>query len=213
MAERVMLDPSLFTSFRTLRIIRTAIEAGELENAFVPASFLAALQRSAFSEHALAYFGASRNEIRDLRNIPQFLPELFSLAQHEASPVQPTTEFQRELLALARDFDIFQILNEEWAFLNSESWIAARTKRSFASFIRAGAVGVEAGRKVFNKTLAKTLKVSPENVPTLLSPKQKVRAAMKWIAVGGSSASALLHNPLSGVLVNAALGYFLLFDP
>ena len=36
---------------------------------------------------------------------------------------------------------------------------------------------------------------------------------MKWVAVGGGSASALLHNPISGVLVNAALGYFIFFDP
>src|ERR1700745_197310 len=102
MAERVMLDPSLFTSFRTLRIIRTAVESGELENVLVPASFLSALQRGTFSERALMYFGAFRNSIADLRNITGFLPEL--LPRHEASEVEPTTEFQRELLAIAKDY-------------------------------------------------------------------------------------------------------------
>ena len=165
MAERVMLDPSLFTSFRTLRVIRAAVNSGELENVLVPASFLSALQRGTFSERALMYFGASRNAIADLRNIPGFLPELLSLPRHEASAVQPTTEFQRELYAIAGDYDIFQILNEEWTFLNSESWITARTRRSFGSFIRAGAIGIEArAEKIFNEIIARTLKLSPENV-------------------------------------------------
>ena len=193
MAERVMLDPSLFTSFRTLRVIRAAVNSGELENVLVPASFLSALQRGMFSERALMYFGASRNAMADLRNIPGFLPELLSLPRHEASAVQPTTEFQRELYAIAENYDIFQSFNEEWTFLNSESWITARTRRSFGSFIRAGAIGIEAGRKIFNEIIARTLKLSPENLPSVFTSKQKVRAAMKWVAVGGGSASVLLQ--------------------
>ncbi len=104
------------------------------------------------------------------------------------------------------------VLMEEWEFLTSESWIASRLKRSFSAFLRAGTAAIELGGRGFDSLAAKTLKLPQFEIPKALKPRQRLRAASKWIAVGGSSAAALVH-PLPAVLLSATTGLFLLFDP
>jgi hypothetical protein len=162
MPGRLMLDPSLFTSFRTLGLIRAAIDSGELRDVVLPASFLSALERGALSEKTLAYFGASKKEIHDLGNLQRHLPKTLPFAPYAAAAEEKLSEeFQKGLMTVAKDRDILEILNEEWSFLNSQSWIAARTRKSFSAFVKSGAVAVEAGKRVFDKALLRTLKVSP----------------------------------------------------
>jgi hypothetical protein len=208
-----MLDPSLFLSFRSLRRVRAALNAGELNNVVVPKSFVSAVRRGTFLEVGLKYFGASREEIEDLRSVTSFMEEVERFPVYEPFGENVVgSDFRGELERAVHDDDILAVLAEEWSFLNSESWLVSRTRKPFSAFIRAGAIAVEGGRELFDRAVMKTLKMSPEKVPSGLTRGQRLRATAKWIAVGGTSAASLLH-PLSGVVVVATTGYFLLFDP
>jgi len=208
-----MLDPSLFLSFRTLRLIREAFDAGELKGALVPRSFVSSVQQGTFLRSGLRYFGASQKEIAELRNVGSFIGELERYKRYEP-PAEGLVsgDMREELETLAPDLDVFEILSEEWLFLNSQSWLASRTRKAFSTFVRAGALAAEGGRKLFDEVAMRTLKLSPEIVPFGLTRGHRLRAASKWIAVGGASAVSLLPTG-SGVLAGAAIGYFLLFDP
>jgi hypothetical protein len=201
MATPLMLDPSLFLSFRTLRLIRAAFDAGELKDAVVPGSFVSAVQKESFRETGLAYFGASRKEISDLRNIRSIMETLELFPSYELPTEDAArSELRNQLARVTPSPEIFEILNEEWLFLNSQSWFASRTRKPLSTFIRAGAVAVEGGRKLFDEVTMRMLKISPESVPLGLTRGQRLRAAAKWLAVGGISSTTFLH-PLSGALV------------
>jgi hypothetical protein len=45
-----------------------------------------------------------------------------------------------------------------------------------------------------------------------LTPSNRVRAAAKWIAVGGPTILGVVQ-PILGAVASATSGYFLLFDP
>lgn len=208
-----MLDPSLFLSIRSLNRIRAALDRGELSNVFVPKSFVSALDDEFFMDDGLKYFGAPRNEIEDLRYGKSFLTEAKRFPAFEPTGQDLVgADFRITLRRTERNRLISAILQEEWLFLNSRSWLVSRTRKSFSAFIRAGAVAVEGGRELFDTAVMRTLKISPETVPSGLTKGQRLRAATKWIAVGGASGASLLRS-LSGVVVGAATGYFLLFDP
>jgi hypothetical protein len=107
MSGPLMLDPSLFTSFRTLRVIHAALISGELRDVVLPDSFSAALERGTFAENGLAYFGASRREIDDLRNLQAYLPEILSIPRYRrAADEKPSASFQRALTVRLKEHGI-----------------------------------------------------------------------------------------------------------
>jgi len=114
-------------------------------------------------------------------------------------------------LIRTRDRIIRDILLEEWSFLVGQSWVAARTKKTFTAFRRAGAVVVDFSGQKFDGIVARTLRHDRLPVPTTLTHLDRVRAAAKWIAVGGSPVAGFM-DPIIAVVASAGAGVFLLFD-
>jgi len=191
-APLLMLDPSLFLSFRSLRRVSAALDAGDLTNVVVPKSFVSALDSELSMDAGLRYFGAPRKELEDLRYGRSFLTEVKRLPVFEPTGrdvVGP--DFRTTLGKTEQNRHILAILEEEWFFLNSQSWLASRTRKAFSAFIRAGAVAIEGGRELFDTAVMRTLKMSPETVPLGLARGQRLRAAAKWIAVGGHKCNGI----------------------
>ena len=101
-----------------------------------------------------------------------------------------------------RDPTLASVLQEEWVFLMTSSWILSRLKRPFDAFVRSGANMLQLG-------VRRTLHLPP-GLPVTLG--HWGRAWVKWIAVGGSSATALAA-PVMGVPISIVTGVFLLLDP
>lgn len=215
MADDLMLDPSLFLSPEAFPIVLEALREGELKTARIPYTFGAALRDGHFSEGVLRFFGDSPDplfateitaliENAGVRVPESYRPESFKLRE---------TEFAWQLSeAAGDDAAVRQILIEEWEFLTSSSWITAKTRKTFEAFLKGGAAAIEWGTNKFDFLAAKTLKIPPHQFPNGLKPKQRLRAASKWIAVGGSAAAVLLTPP-AALATSAVAGYFMLFDP
>lgn len=214
MADDLMLDPSMFLSREAFPVVLEALRNGELKATRIPYAFSAALRDGRFSERVLHVFGDSAEPLTateimtGMRRANVRIPEHYSPGSFRLEG----TEFDVQLSEVAGDAIVRQILIEEWEFLTSSSWIAAKTRKTYEAFLKAGAVAVEWGTNKFDYLAARTLKIEPDQIPNGLKPNQRLRATAKWIAVGGSSATAFFIPP-AAVATSAALGYFMIFDP
>jgi hypothetical protein len=217
--ERLMLDPSLLLSKRTLPVVESAWAAGELAGVVLPASFVRTFSAGALTEPVLRYFRGtpepdemSRDSVPNLGRLTRFLRELRdSEAIYQAGNL-PDEAFANSLSIMTRDSVVTEILVEEWLFLTSSSVIASRTKRPFSTFVRAGAVAMEWGRDRFDSAAARVLKLPPDRLPKPLLAGQRLRAVCKWIAIGGRSVAPLLGR-VAGTAGSLISGIFMLYDP
>jgi hypothetical protein len=117
--------------------------------------------------------------------------------------------FRDVLVEFTGDELTSEILYEEWLFLSSDSWLFSKTRRAFEAMIEAGGTAFEMSRRAFDQLVRKTLKKA-NGEP--LTPGNRVRAAAKWIAVGGPPIIGVIE-PISAAIASGASGYFLLVDP
>jgi hypothetical protein len=144
------------------------------------------------------------------------------------------TEAYRQLLLKEVPEDdawAYEIVAEEWEFLTTHSWLFAKTRAIYDRMINAGANALyvtkekleqaidAAGEGVHSfghemlrgsdRVVRRTLKKGPHHN---VSPNDRVRTLAKWVAVGGSAATALI-NPAVGAVGGTVGGLFLLYDP
>lgn len=202
----IMVDPSLLLSPRTALAAEAAIR-GAAGRIVVPRAFLGLPRSGELFEGAGRFrFAAQRLEgglrAGALERLADFAaPELAWQEGEVAVRLRGRGKF-----SLAS-----QVLLEEWAFLNQRSWIASRVRRPFAQFVKAGAVAVEAGKRVFEREARRVLHMQPDRGQ--LSALMQLKAISKWLAVGGVSAAPLAHEMGLQIAVGAVAGLFLLYDP
>lgn len=196
----VIVDPSLLLIPQSSEALLSAIRIGDprLEpfKFLVSKAFAEALRDVEKNISMLRYFGPKGEmvDLRYLRNVIEqgqllvpFRPEVVS---------EDLEEFQFRLVQILKDSTVASILQEEWALLQSQSWMIARVRKPFAAFTKAGAVVLEVSREAFDVAVRRTLRAPQASI---VSRADKLRAVAKWIAVAGSSVSALM-NPLVGIL-------------
>ena len=213
-AVHVLLDPSLLLdrkSFEwTLKLLRLRATWNGIVF-FVPARLLEVMDdtRSAVQ---LSRFFAVRSEPTPVGELARGVEERgLSLFRGESFPPFLSDEPPSISLRVpVRSRVLAEVLLDEWAFLQSRSWIVSRTKKTFTKFVKAGSVALEVGQRCLDAAVRKTLKTSNSN--ELITTAQRLRALAKWLAVGGASATAVMQAPVAAIL-GAAAGYFLLFDP
>jgi hypothetical protein len=209
MPQQLMLDPSLLLSSRTFGLVSQGWQRKELDGTILPPSFGAAAIRGELSRRSLNFFGG--RDPSDPREVAAFVERSGLLEGIKPERRELPDDFVRHLADAARDDLLLSILIEEWTFLTSRSWIASRLRRPFTAFLQGGAVAVEWGGKRLDEVTARTLKIPVNEMPVALTRGQRVRAAAKWIAVGGSSVSALIH-PIAAAVVSTATGVFFLLE-
>jgi hypothetical protein len=211
MPQQLMLDPSLLLSRRSFDLTTQGWQRGELAGATLPPSFGVAAVRGELSGRSLYFFGGY-GRLVELKEVALFVERSGLLQGIQPERRELPEDFVRNLGDAARDDLVLRILLEEWIFLTSQSWIASRVRRPFAAFLKGGAVAVEWGGKKLDQITARTLKIPANEMPTALTPGQRVRAAAKWVAAGGSSVSALVH-PMMATFLSATTSVFVLLDP
>jgi hypothetical protein len=131
-------------------------------------------------------------------------------SHEQAGIVSPNADIVRTRLFAEQVPDAAEILVDEWIFLETQSWVGARSRRAFDAFVEAGAELRELPRPIGRRLVARTLKKQdlPEHIPL----KMLILAGMKWIAVGGAPALILVPPPVS-IPLGIAAGVFILIDP
>ncbi len=199
----IMVDPSLLLSPRTALEAEVAIR-GAAGRIVVPRAFVRLARSGELSERTRRFYGRGQGSEGGLS--PVALERFADFAGPELGPQEGEVAAR-----LRRHAELGEVLLEEWAFLNQRSWIASRVKRPFAHFVKAGAVAVEAGRRVFEREALRVLRREPDQGE--LSALMRLRALSKWLAVAGVSAAPLVHEMGLQIAVRAVAGFFLLYDP
>lgn len=208
----LLIDPSLLVSERAFDAVVESASLAEPGSLFVPRTFheLAASGELPYVEPVAGFFGASSDVtfLHMVREAISFLP-LAPYPSQDAVLLRAEVRYPEIRVA---DPVLLAILREEWAFLQSMSWIASRVRRPFSAFLRGGAAAVELPVSVLDRAAAKTLKLH-EDVPVPLRPGQRLRAASKWVAASGTVGAIEAFVPGLGWPADAIAGMFLLFDP
>jgi len=223
----VMFDPSVLSLARLDRVtevVRRLRSEGSM--LYVPATFYGLVREG---ELSVATFDAlhgrparrgperigdhnGRGELRTRAEIDAVQSWIANIDVMPYGPALDASDMRaEEIEPRAENPEVGRILAEEWAFLQARSIVGSRIKKPFNTFIRAGAVAVEGGRRSFHQLETRTLRLDPV-ANAELRPMQHLRAVAKWIAAGGAPASALIE-PLLGVAAGAGAGWFLLLDP
>ena len=188
-----MLDPSLLLSARTASMVRRDLRTSQSSQTKSSWHGRCTQRRWAMSLlRSLAdLFGPKRRAatstfedlgwLRDDELVQPF-------AAGQAGESRPLYGDAFAVLAEREDVDVVvaNLLLEQWVFLNTQSWIAARTHRTFAEFKKAGAAAVELPREAFDAITRRTLKIPAAPVPRPLKQSERLKAATKWVAAGGS---------------------------
>jgi hypothetical protein len=158
----------------------------------------------------------SREATVDAAVLRQLAQEMRQAVQTYRIPENPNTwydggsrPFTDALEEFTQDSLLTQILYEEWYFMVTESWLFSKTRRAFDAMVHAGGTAIQLSQRSFDLLVRRTLKKAP-NEP--LTPSNRVKAAAKWIAVGGPAILSAIE-PVSAAIASATSGYFLLVDP
>jgi hypothetical protein len=93
---------------------------------------------------------------------------------------------------------------DEWAFLQSHSFLVSKLRHPLDAFRDAGAVIVEFGRKVGLNLLGQV--IPKEKIPPVLDQKLMVKAAAKWIVVGGANVGGGTFGGVAGTVLGGGVG-------
>ena len=116
----------------------------------------------------------------------------------------------QELLNLG---PIGEVWADEWAFLNSHSWLVSRSRAVIEAFRDAGAGVIEFRQKAL-LALLQMSQAGGGPLPPGLSPHLTKRIAAKWIVAGGAVTLASVAAPLAaGVVGLGAPVMIVTFDP
>lgn len=229
METKILLDPSLLltkNNFKnTFDYARAYSKRYEGFRFYYPSSLLDLITREWVKpdETDIKFF-LQKAEPVELKVLRSFF-ETHSDVIHAFSPTpENISKYSSKYEALWEELDyrgelpdkqdrhLCNILFEQLIFLEEESWMVSRIKKTFNRFIATGTVCVQYSRRAVDTLIYRTIRKSKEQ-NEILSNVDRLRALGKWIAVGGSSASSLINPAVAAVLVPAALGYFMLFDP
>jgi hypothetical protein len=105
---------------------------------------------------------------------------------------------------------VAEILRDEWAFMQTQSWLGAKSRQTFEAFAAAGARIKPVPRQLVRQFVRRTLK--KEHLPPRIPLEMLMRTGLKWIGVGGSAATALVTPPLA-IAIGFTTSAFLLLDP
>ncbi len=242
MTDEAILDVSMIAHSNSLRKLMAlaSIQPEFLSGLRVSAAFVDRLSGDLENSDELVrqislHFAVSRRLI-DVKQMQEFIQsqpfrEFVQPYKSEGGP--RTDEYRRRLLedVSERDAWAYMIMVEEWEFLTTHSWLFAKTRAIVDHMINSGAEAIyvtkekleqaiehvrervfDAGKSIIRGSdhlVRRTLKQGPRHE---VSPNDRVRTVAKWVAVGGSAASALV-NPVVGVLGGSVAGMFLLYDP
>lgn len=213
MSEKVMLEASMLLHRDSANYLLAIVGVGPLDVVVSER----VLEIVGFEAESTVFRLASRLGISpqdvDLRIVRQLARELRHTVPTYRSDTYSDDDISwrsyRHLFDWTHDELVTHIILEEFQFLVSESWIFSKTRQAFDAMVEAGGNAIQMSRRGFDRAVRRTLKKGSDEP---LSSGSRVKAAAKWIAVGGPAIIGVVE-PISGAVASAAAGYFLLVDP
>ncbi len=202
---RLMIDPSLALRTETLSWLGSP---GVIGSIAVSRTFVRALEAG---NPSISGFVRRPNRETSISLLSVLEPaEKFS--HEDARDLDPLARLVLEQLVVEAK-PTTEILADEWAFLNSRSWVAARTKFAFDAFHRAGAHMTVLARRSMRLLVARTLKIPGNELPAVITGAMLRRTGLKWLAAGVTPFVGSVLTPPLGPAISASGSMFLLFDP
>jgi hypothetical protein len=213
MDRHSMLEASLLLHRDSLNQLRGLHHADAFSGYFVSDAFVQFLDLDLrFAVRTLSRYYGIPQRLIDGPAVLEFIKDVEGrqlINRYRRAEGGEQQDMYREFSSLHETEWITQIVFEEWDFLTTQSWLYAKVRKAFDSMIEAGGTAVEVSKRRMDQAIRSTVKKDPALEVTA---KDGVRAIAKWVAVGGSPAASLI-GPVTGVLVSAAAGMFLLYDP
>lgn len=144
-------------------------------------------------------------EMLDLRlaAIRELGPETLSSFDHYQVDLDPDAREVLEGLLSSGD-PAAAVWADEWAYLQSNSWLAARLRRCLDAFETAGAAVIEFGQDVGIDLIEQV--IPAEHLPRSINREVILRATAKWIVVGGAHALGGTLGTVAGAGVAGPVG-------
>jgi len=142
--------------------------------------------------------------------ISAFIQEVPTFSHQEARLIEPWDDDVRRALVDEGGTN-GEILADEWSFLVSHSWMAAKLQYPLDKFRDAGAVVVSYGRR-FRDQMIRTV-VPSEHVPTALTRGFEAKVTAKWLVVAGPTAVGATIFPPAAFGSLIAVPFVRAFDP
>jgi|GEM_PF-3252682 len=133
----------------------------------------------------------------------------FEFFHHRDAELSPAAEAVLKELAWA-DTPSATVWADEWAYLQSRSWLTSKLRRPIEVFRDAGSAVVELGARAAEHMIAEV--IPAERIPASITPEIAGRAALKWIAIGGATVGGgtlggMLTGPFAPLAAKAG-GFF-----
>lgn len=214
-SKNVMVDPSLLMNSEAVyKVINSINENSNKFSFFISKSFNNFLNNKENENqwYMIADFFECKNIIppQKLIGILKEYKNNLNVFDIEMAPLfEKYSEFRNVLFRYTENKLLSEILFEEYIFLQEYSWIVAKSKKCFEKFKECGSSVLEFGNNSTDVIIKKTLKKQNDD---FINTFDKLRAIGKWIAVGGSSASAFF-SPYLSFYIGIGSGIFLLLDP
>jgi hypothetical protein len=197
---RLMVDPSLLLAASAGEIFEQAAAMGV--EIVVAETFAAALEnRIDFDLEQLL----APEDLESIDTRLEYARELLAtgrLITFSAAGVDLAGDAADVLIELlSADQPVSHIDADQWAFLHTNSWLGAKLRRPLDAFRDAGAVILEVGRKQGLKMISEV--IPSDQIPPNLTRNLIVKAAAKWLVVGGASFGG---GTLGGALGHAVFG-------
>jgi hypothetical protein len=211
-SDLVMLDPSFILSAEGTAWIEEE-GAHASRGVIVPATFMAWLSSGAPVEELLIL--VAPEDVEGLEERRALLAQLLR--------VTPTFSFEQGDLEI-QDQEVMLTLLEtggpiaatfadEWAFLQSHSWMVSKLHLPLDAFRDAGAAVLEYGRRLRDEMVSVVIRQSA--APPALTGTLLARAAAKWVVVGGAGAGGALLGPVGAGILGSGVAVPVVraFDP
>ncbi len=209
-AQRLMLDPSFLFSEDGVDWLEQ--DQPELASIVVSAAFARWL--SPFEPEPTSFIDGD-----DWNDYPQRRDRLYNVLNNaprfrysdvEASLNPPSREVLTAILTLDLPSLEAEVLADEWAFLQSQSWLVAKLQRPIDVFRDSGAAVIQFGRKLRGQMIETV--IPKEDTPPALTTSLVAKAGAKWIVVGGATGGGTLLGGAGALLGLDAVPVVRAFD-
>jgi len=205
--ELLLLDPSVFLGNEGFRWLEEVPHDERMRFVVSRTFFDQIAERAAYTAADEELWGPLPTGTAR-RQLEELIAGLTMFSEEDAAHDLPPDA--QAVAARLRDMGS-QVAVEEWLYLHSNSWLAARSRKIFQHFKRAGAKAVELmGNVVEDLTwLAAGYRPGP---PGTLTPQLKRKAGINIVIVGGIATAGVLvpwllvPGAIVGFIINPLLG-------
>jgi hypothetical protein len=199
--QSVMTDPSLLFSEQGVELLQLGL--GAETDIVVPMVVAQWMDGSGDVDPELV-LAPEDVEVFDLRlaQIRELAPSPTTFT-HEEVNLDENAAIVLDRLLSSGDPAAF-VWADEWAYLQSNSWLMSKVRRCLDAFDAAGVAILEFAEKHKAELIEKV--IPADKVPAVITSELLLRVAVKWMVVGGASAAGGHLGAIAGTSAGGPIG-------